>query len=198
MPRKISQKVEKAEAKLYLQETDDLAIEDAYEIKLFEWKNFFVHRFPVTKLYASKIIQLERVVEAYTVLSGVSAKVSPRTIEVDFPKNLKEAFSLYTIERNRLKTEMFACTSGEGLIQIVKGLLQLTQAYALVWANDFELTEEVRVSQEPDAMAFMEALNDGKSKGVNNIEDVLKLPQDHLVRSEAKRLSLWTKMDNNE
>lgn len=190
--------MEKAEAAQYLQVTDDVSIDEAYEMKLFEWKNFFVHRFPITKLFAGKIVQLERVIEAYTVLSGVSNDVSSRSIDLVFPENLKEAFSLYTSERNRLKTELFACNSGEALIEIVMRLLQLTKSYARVWENDFELSEEVRVSQEPDAMAFMEALTDANALGVVNVGEVLKLPQDHLVRSEAKRLSLWTKMENNE
>ncbi len=190
--------MDRAEAKRFLIVPEDTSLEDAYEQELFVWKNFFVHRFPVTKLFVNKLVQISRLTEAYEVLSETTeAKSEPMAVTA-FSNDLKEAFTLYTSERNLLKQRLFACNTGTELKEIVEALIRLTRGYALVWKSDFDLEGEVFVSKEPDAMELLAALEDAKQQEVTQIETILKLPRHHMVQTEAKRLSLWLKMDTDE
>ena len=56
-------------------------------------------------------------------------------------------------------------------------------------------TSGVVVSKEPDPMDLREAINDAAQLGVNNLSQIDQLPEEHLVRNEVKRLSLWSKME---
>lgn len=191
--------MESSEAKLYLPCTDDESLEDVYDQKLFEWKNFFVNRFPIPKLFDKKIEQLKRLQEAYSDLGGsaVIGTIEPETATV-FSKNLKESFLKYSEERYALKMRLFTAGSAHELTSLIQALLKLTAAYAAVWENKVLDVSGVVVSKEPDPMDLLQALNDAESLGVQTVDQVKTLPADHLVLNEAKRLSLWVKMEKND
>ena len=187
--------MEKSEALLILGISHEEEAESAYEEKVFEWKNFFVNRFPVPKLFHAKIIQLDKLETAYRSLEGqsyttVNEPVKPYLFEKDF----KLAFHEYSNKRSQLKMQLFAATNAEIIKRIVLELILLTKAYASVWTDSKLDTTGVIVSIEPDPMDVLKAIEEAKLLGVHNISEIDRLPEDHLVLKEAKRLSLWSKM----
>lgn len=185
----------RSEALMYFPEGDDL--EDIYEEKLFEWKNFFVNRFPVRKLFASKLATLDLHKEAYAELGGEEESGLFDLPPVSFTDDLLENFTRYSQHRNLLKARLFAAVSFDQIKQIAEALLSLTLEYAQAFAHDTEVEVEVRLSIEPDPMELLEALRRAKELGVSSKKTVEQLPENHLVRSEAKRLSLWLKSNGN-
>lgn len=188
--------MEKSEALLLLPIPDGGSIEEAYEQKLFEWKNFFVHRFPISKLFRKKIHQIQRLQEAYVELGGSKIKSIQGAPEiVPFDSSLKQSFQRYHSERNQLKMQLYASQSALELIVTVEGLLQITSEYAKRWSNNELDTSGIIVSKEVDPMDLLSAIHDAETQGVTTITDIGKLSDGHMVLNEAKRLSLWSKME---
>ncbi|XOV67767.1 MAG: hypothetical protein ACFHU9_01085 [Fluviicola sp.] len=184
----------KSEAKLYLEVSDLEELDEVYEEKVFEWKNFFVNRFPVSSLFRSKVKQLEKLEAAYQSLGGGAQTPEEVLVDLYFSDSFKEAFHQFSERRSRLKALLFQASSAKLIGYIVAALVDLTQAYAQVW-NDSELeTNGIAVSKEADPMDLLAAIDDAAHRGVHNISEIEKLPEDHLVVKEAKRLSLWIKM----
>lgn len=183
-----------SEAKQFLSLSDGDSLEDVYEEKVFEWKNFFVNRFPVPSLFRSKIKQLEKLEDAYLVLGGATSGSGNASIELEFSSSFKEAFHQFSQRRSVLKSQLFQSESASTIGSVVQVLIDLTESYARVW-NDTELdTAGVVISKEPDPMDLLEAIIDAEKRGVHNISKIDILPMDHMVLNEAKRLSLWTQM----
>ena len=63
----------KKEAFLFFPHTDQDDLYDLYEERLFEYKTFFITKFPIEKVYKAKEKKLLQMHEAFTVLSGKEA-----------------------------------------------------------------------------------------------------------------------------
>ena len=179
------------EAKIFLSLSDEDVLDDVYEQKLFEWRNFFVNRFPIPSLFRSKIEQLEKLEEAYLALGGTSNDLALEiSFEKEFSNNFKETFHQFQEQRAHLKSLLFSVVSASEMIPVVQSLNELTLSYAAIWNNENLDTTGVVMSKESDPMDLLEAINDAEKAGVHNISQIDKLPQGHLVLNEAKRLSL--------
>ena len=191
--------MKKSEASLYLSVEEGVSLREAYEEKLFEWKNFFVHRFPIPKLFNKKLEQLDRLEQAYAVLGGGNIEVPASPIKsVVYDSNLKQSFQHFFEDRNQLKKQLFAATTATEIIFIVQGLIEITRAYAKSWSAPSLDNADVLVSKEVDPVELLKAIDDAISQGVLIITDITKLSDGHMVLNEAKRLSLWAKMEVNE
>jgi len=187
-----------SEAQLYLPVSENESLEEAFDEKLFEWKIFFVNRFPVTKLYLKKVDQLHLLQEAYNVLGGENnTEPTKSQISVSFSSNLKEAFQQYSEIRNQIKVRLFAAKSAKEIAGCAMDMVQLTRDYASVWRLEDADLNDVIVSKEFDPMDLLNALNDAEKSGVMTVNQISDLPADHLLINEAKRLSLWIKMDED-
>ena len=191
--------MERNEALLYLPVGEGELLEDVYEQKIFEWKNFFVNRFPISKLFGKKLEQLKKLDEAYRVMGGVPvSSVEHLVVDIQFEVDFKQAFLKYAEHRNQMKARLFAAHSAMDILTVVNGLLTLTRSYAKVWTSSGLETKGIVISKEVDPMDLLSAIEDAASQGVQTITEIGKLPEGHLVLNEAKRLSLWTKMEENE
>ena len=189
--------MEIAEARIYFPESSDESPEEKYEQKLFEWKQFYVNRFPVSKLYASKSAQLSKIEEAYELLTGDVHLVQAVEFDSDFPRGLKASFLHFEKERSRFRQMLFQSESLAQIMVLTGLFAAFTARYALVWNNDFDNLEGIVISKEVDPMDLLKALDEAENAGVSVAADISLLPEDHLVVRESKRLSLWLKMDSN-
>ncbi len=191
--------MESSEAQLFLPQKEGESLEEAYEQKLFEWKNFFVHRFPIPKLFNKKLKQLHQLEEAYKLLGGESAEVFHHSgTTKNYDSGLKESFQQYQADRNQLKLRLYAANSAVELMDVVEELLTITRAYANQWTDPDLDVSGVIVSKEVDPMDLLSAIQDAEQDGVRTISDIGKLSDGNMVLNEAKRLSLWSKMEADE
>ncbi|MCR9173663.1 MAG: hypothetical protein NXI10_14270 [bacterium] len=184
-----------SEALLFLGIEDVEELEDTYEAKVFEWKNFFVNRFPVPKLFQSKIKQIQKLEAAYQCLGGESDNTEPISIDLAFGTTFKEVFHQYSERRAALKARLFRANSASELVQIAQSLVDLTLAYARCWDVESLNKTGVVVSKEPDPMDLLEAINAAEARGVHNKSKIEDLPENHLLLNEVKRLSLLLRMN---
>lgn len=190
--------MDKSEARLYFPESAEGTIEDQYDQHVFEWKQFFVNRFPISKLFKSKLEKIRRIEEAYSVLTGGQNTTDSTVFDTSFPRSLKDAYSHFEKERARYRQMLFQAQNLSEVITVVEAFSEYTRCYAQVWKNDFESLDGVIVSKEPDPMALLRALEEAYIKGVVEVSQLSKLSPDSLVVQESKRLSLWLKMEGDE
>lgn len=190
------------EAKLFLSVEDNDEIVDVYEEKLFELKQFFLNRFPVTKLIRSKLASFEKVETAYRVLGG-DVEITHRQGEQFFPNafdSLKEVFTWYYQQKNTVRLQIMAAQSHDDLAQVMKQYVQVAQYYAKQWEVSLQEEDKVGIAigSEPDPMDIQTELNRHETEGKDFETFILSLPNENCLKSEAKRLSLWLKFESNE
>lgn len=189
------------EALIYLSANDLEDAEEVYEEKLFELKQFFLNRFPVSKLIQSKLSTFEKVENALKVLGGSIADGQSVTLP-ELPKleTLQSAFNWYHKEKNTIRLQLLAAESHSDVQQVMKNYIQLARHYAAQW--QIPLSEEdkigLAIGAEPDAMEIQAELTAQKNSGEINDSFILSLPNENCLKSEAKRLSLWLKFETNE
>ncbi len=185
------------------QESDD--IYDLYEERLFEYKQFFLSKVPIRKVFASKISKMKQMELAFTILGGEVEK-SKSVIEFEtfiFSDQILEAFRQFEILKNQLKSQITKALYASEIEDIVFQILHLQTIYIEKWIEYFPFTnvttEGIIISKEPDQMELLEAIRQFNNAGGIIFGDFLlkseKIP-DALV-NEMKRLYLHQKMEKN-
>lgn len=186
------------EALLYLPVSDDDDLLDEYEAKLFEHKQFFMGRMPISKVFLARVSRLEKLEQAYVVLGGTGHEASI-SLETDEVKGgtMKEVFNQYQSIRGQVKVGLLQTRNALDLIVLVKQLLNVTKSYAQHWQQDFseEELKGVIVGKEPDPMDVLKEIVDLEQKGDKGFTALGSLGHEHLLVMESKRLSLLLKME---
>lgn len=189
------------EALIYLPLDDESDAQDLYEEKLFELKQFFLGRFPISKVIHSRLTKFEKMEEAFVALGGKLSGAQYRK-ELVFPEfnSIHTLYIWYNIEKNRLRLAISSANAKSDLATIMEEYLELTKYYASFWLlPESELTSnEIKVGAEPDPMEIQHELTHHEANRVLDAAYISALPNDNCLKSEAKRLSLWRKFENDE
>jgi hypothetical protein len=186
------------EALLFFPLNNEDEIEDLYEELLFEYKQFFINKFPLKKVFEAKEKKMLQMQKAYIHLGGEHSVFLSDFIvtNYNFPFSIKESFQLYQKERNILKNNILKSISTIELSFFIHKLLNLQESYTKKWLIVSNLPDtEIQISNEPDPMSLLLAINEFNSKGGITFDELNSkrniLPD--LILNEAKRLSLSTK-----
>jgi hypothetical protein len=187
------------EALLFLP-LEDQELNEVYEDRLFDMKQFFLRQVPVSRLYASKVEKMKRLQEAYLALGGkdFTDHGSEGEMKLQIAPTLLESAKVYQGNLSALKAQVMRATSFPQLIKVSERLLKNMRYYAEAFAWKNQETESVRVSQAPDEMELLAELNRLDNQGIQHLARLAELNPDNCVRKEANRLSLWLKMEMDE
>ncbi len=186
--------MDKAEAKLYFQANEDLR--EQYEEQLFGFKQYFLQKSPLTKLYHSKLQKLKLLNEAYEAVGGKLNAAMPLDSEFQFSDEVEEAFHLYHKNRNTILRELIALENGKELEQLILSYLSLYRVYATMWRLSGDLNPEgILISKEPDPMILLQAIKENSSGKRLTFDEVRSGKISGELINEAKRLTLWLKSD---
>lgn len=173
---------------------DDLI--DLYEEKIFEFKQYFLSKTPIFKLFESKLSKLEKIGNAYKLLTN--SKVTFHETKLEFNGSQVEILANYLHfqeEKNRLKTKISNSENAFELVSWVKNLLELEKINAQHWFSEIEIDANILVSKEPNPMEILEGIKIYQQNGGFNFDQLKKLennPPEILIQ-EMKRLSLLFK-----
>jgi len=185
-----------AEAHLLLapEEPDDL--QDMYEEKLFEYKQFFLSKSPIAKLFAAKLTRMQHLHEAFMLLGG---ELEPETIELtDFPAftaEIRSSYDAYQAQKNGFRRQLSNGRSAYVIAACAEALVILEKQFAACWFTEAVAVEEVIVSKDPDPMEVLHAISQYAEQGGTRFAQLKNLennPPQVLVH-EMKRLSLLFK-----
>ena len=189
----------KKEALLFFPLPQDEDIEDFYEELLFEYKQFFISKFPINKVFIAKEKKMLQMHEAYLLLGGEKKYRDFLNFEIPItlPPTIKECFEIYQQNRNLLKSKILKASTFYEITSFINCLLELQHIYNSKWINVSHLPDtEIQISNEPDPMTLILAIKDFNSKGGITFDDLnaLRNISPNLLLNEAKRLSLSTKI----
>lgn len=189
------------EIQLYFPHTPDDNLEDLFEERLFEFKQFFLTKAVIPKVFRAKIERLKKFDTAYHF--ALKRDVNNSSLKTNEPSHFQSNDILTNFnEYQRIKNEFKKCIlqtdEASKLILIVDQFLKSTLNYIIKWKN-VEIDEEILISKEPDPMELLKAIKVFNSKGGFEFSDIV-LKQNicpKILIIESKRLSLQTNIENN-
>ncbi len=187
------------EALIYLPMDDENDLVDLYDEKLFEAKQFLLSRFPISKVIKARITKLHKVETAYQTLGGIIIELKYfDPIELPHLKSIREAFHWYNQQKNRLRLQLSGAKSAGEIASVLDELLTLTRHYAEAWPNmGAERSAELKMNEESNPMDIQAELDRTNADFSLDLNQILSLPNDNVLKCEAKRLSLWLNFENN-
>ncbi|MBL4862082.1 MAG: hypothetical protein JKY09_03575 [Crocinitomicaceae bacterium] len=184
------------EARFYFSDLEENELTDQYEQKLFEFKQFFLSKVPIEKLFRGRLKKIQSIDQAYVVLGGENENKEGFTpVSLEESEDLETVYTDYQLKKNVLKKSISEAASGWRLIEVIENYIELTRQYAKHWERtDISVGNSV-VSAEPDPMEIHQAIQEFKKNGGRSFIDVHKLDDTNILVKESKRLSLWLKLD---
>ena len=189
------------EALIFLPVDDENDAQDLYEEKLFEMKQFFLSRFPLTKVINARLSKFEKIEEAYRALGGeIPSYVHVASVEYPSFDSIHDLYTWYNKQKNLLRLQL----SSAGFLSEVTGVLQdyilTTSHYAKNWKVPVNEKDQlaIKLGIEPNPMDIQAALNALSDQKKMNSDYILSLPDENCLKSEAKRLSLWLNFESDE
>lgn len=184
------------EAQLFFPHEESDQLIDLYEDRLFEYKQFFLSKAPIRKVFVSKMDKLKQMEEAYFVLSNseVSANSINTQTTITFSDEVLKAFTEWELFKSQFKQQLMLSNDGQSIIKTVTDFLSVVDIYHSKWYTDEEIDLEIEtLSKDPDPMYVLEAIKDFNSQGGVYFDDILKMNTNSFLLKEMKRLSLLSK-----
>lgn len=189
------------EALIYLPVDDENDAQDLYEEKLFELKQFFLNRFPMTKVINARLSKFGKIEEAYRALGGDISELS-NVVPVNYPAfdSMHDLYSWYNREKNVLRLQLSSAGFLSEVARVLNDYILTTRHYATYWKGPVNEIDgsEIKLGIEPNPMDIQSALNALSDQEKLNSEYIFSLPDKNCLKSEAKRLSLWLNFESDE
>lgn len=173
---------------------DDLS--DLYDERLFEYKQFFLAKTPIRKVFEAKLEKLMQMDNAYRFLTdAVSVAEKKHVAEVvSFSDVIAEAFNQWETLKGKCKQQLMLSNDAVILKQNVLEYLNGVDAYRRKWYTENEIDVEInQLSKDEDPMAVLEAIKSFEQEGGIYFNDILKMNSNSFLLKEMKRLSLLVK-----
>jgi len=179
---------------------EDNSLQDLYDEKLFEFKQFFSRQLPTTKLFSAKLKKLKQITEAYLELGGeevFAEGVSVTSQQYNSP-DVKSVISIFQSQNNALKLKMNLSQSYDEIEKTAFQMIDNYKRYAKCWPLiDIPEDHQIKISEELDDMSLLEALSIFNNEDMTSFEEFNLLSVDNVLYKEAIRLSLWLNFEKN-
>lgn len=178
------------EAYLFFSINDLDDLEDAYEEKLFEHKQFFLSKAVIPSVFLKRLEKVEILENAYASLNEETKQVQHFSVDpFEAHPNIETHVQRYQVGRNQLKLFLTQAQNGQEIIQLVTEMIRLEAKFIAAW--DWDETSPVLLGKEPDPMDVWREI-----KVFGGTFEELKQNQNDapiILVNEMKRLSLLFK-----
>jgi len=185
----------KSEAKIFFPFAEGDDLEELWEQRFFEQKQFFLTRPPMEKVFKSRIAKLQKQYDAYLVLGGEEMAVQGKIQEeeIGFSDSVLGSFRLFHDYRNRFKSKVLQAQHPEWLAKVIDEWTAMERKYHALWRNEVSKSNETQValSKEPDPMEVLKAIKEvgGEELVFSELHSRYALLPE-LLQNEVKRLTL--------
>ena len=189
-----------AEATIHLHINPHESIEEVLEIKLFEFKTFFLQKTILDKVFKSRLEKLKRIEQAYLTLSKENLKpITPQHFDLIESNEIITIYNDFQAKLNKIKLNINQANSTNQLIYTVEKLLTLHNQYLEKWPET-NYSGEVVISKGKNPMELFFGIQKFQQNGGNYFEDLVKKENicPEILRNETKRLSLCRNLNKNE
>ncbi|WP_107038850.1 hypothetical protein [Brumimicrobium mesophilum] len=191
------------QAQIFFPNPSNEDLEDLWEQRFFEQKQFFLTRPPIHQVWKSRIKKLEQQFNAFLVLTeqekpkGKTHKISNE--DSAFSDEFIVAFHQFHKQRNLFKSALLKAQYYSELVQVIENWLKTELSYAQYWSHPESKVNEIEalISKELDPMEFLKELKATEILITSPLIKDLKenyniLPEN--VKKEVKRLTLLAKL----
>lgn len=188
------------EAKLFFPHNEDDDLSDLYDERLFEYKQFFLAKTPIRKVFEAKLDKLLQMDKAFCVLTAKESVEQPKELldDILFSDVILEAFNQWEQLKGKAKQQISMAYEAPILHKNVTEYLHLVDCYRSKWYTEQEIAIEIaQLSKDEDPMALLNAIREFKTDGGEKFEDILKMNNNSFLLKEMKRLSLLIKNYGN-
>ena len=186
-------------AKLVLALSEEEVLEDVFESKLFEFKNFFINNLPTSKLFEAKFKKIRQLAEAFRVLGGEEVKAGSNVENILIVSD--KVYEIVIAQQavvTKTKLKVFSSRNSADLIFFATQMIENLKRFAENWYVESLIgNQDVKMSDVPDQMQLLKALKAFNEEGKSTFSEILTLPDDNLLMKESIRLSLWLKFEGN-
>ena len=190
------------EAVIYLPIDEENDLQDLYDEKLFELKQFFLNRFPMSKLINARLTKFQNVEEAFTVLGGTVEVGGLEMSNIDLPEfnSIHDLYIWFNQEKNSLRLRLSSAQSYNQVRYVLDEYLRITVHYSKYWRIPVDEKDMgmIKIGVEPNPMDIQSALTEISTIEKLDAKHILTLPDENSLKSEAKRLSLWLNFESDE
>jgi hypothetical protein len=191
------------EIQLYFPHTKDDNIDDIYDEKLFEFKQFFLNKPTIPKVFKAKIEKIKKFETAFRELKKQTNKLTENK-HSNYSQlktegvNILETFNNYQKTKNQFKLLILNANNSTALIEVIENLMEITFDYLHKWPY-IKNEEKIILSKEPNPMDILSSIKEFNLKGGFEFADIIKLQNKcpKLLQLESKRLSLQLNILNN-
>lgn len=181
-----------AEARLFFpfEEGDDL--EDLYDERFFEYKQFFLTKAVVGRVFRAKLEKLLKFETAYSVLISTDIPLVQEQLDsFNFSDSVSEAFALFEQMKGEIRQKIGLARNTKDLIPYVEQLILLVKCYYQKWNTEKAIEIEIdSISKEPDSMEILRSVKAFESAGGKTFNDILEQKGNEELQKEMKRVSL--------
>ena len=193
----------KEQAHLFFPHSSGDDLEELWEQRLFEQKQFFLTRPPLHMVWMSKLKKLEQQYNAFLTLTDQEREEEKiqhdLEIEIGFSEEFVTAFHQFHKQRNVHKSELLKAQNYSELVRSVEEWLKTEFIYAEYWLHAESEGNEITVirSKEPDPMELLKELKETEilieSAMINDLKKNYNILSEN-VKKEVKRLTLLSKV----
>ncbi len=187
------------EALLFFPHNQEDDLLDLYEERLFEYKQFFISKPPIEKVFLAKEKKMMQMHDAFIHFKGdeINKIEEIQKNTYAFSENILESFNYYQRIKNQIKNAITNSKSAIELSIYSMELIFIHYSYSEKWIILDDLNKQnILISIEPDPMNILKSILEFNSKGGFLFEDLNTkrniLPE--MLINEAKRLSLCRKL----
>src|SRR5690554_4428521 len=189
----------KEQARLFFPHSPEDDLEDLWEQRLFEQKQFFLTHPPIRKVWKARLNRLTQQYKAYSILiQQPEEEVTNDIILINenlFPNDFIAAFHAFHALRNQYKAKLLQAQTLNEINNIVHQWLNTEWQFAKHWSLPESEHHEIEVirSKEPDPMELLKALKDTEKTIQSSSLSILKENYNNLnesIQKEVKRLTL--------
>ena len=187
------------EALLFFPHNQEDDLLDLYEERLFEYKQFFISKPPIEKVFLAKEKKMMQMHDAFIHFKGdeINKIEEIQKNTYAFSENILESFNYYQRIKNQIKNSITNSKSAIELSIYSMELIFIHYSYSEKWIILDDLNKQnILISIEPDPMYILKSILEFNSKGGFLFEDLNTkrniLPE--MLINEAKRLSLCRKL----
>jgi hypothetical protein len=172
-------------------------VEDAFEERLFELKQYFLTKPLISKLYRSQTEKIVRVSQAayHFGLEGHQGSLVISASLINFTGEIAHDYLAFEKHRSSFKERLMKTSDGVRIAQLVDQLLIIQEEYLALWPEI--KGEGVILGKEPDPMELLSGIKELQKIGIYRFEQLsnqtLEIPI--VLLNEWKRLSLLSKKD---
>lgn len=184
----------KSEAKIFFPSNEGDDLEELWEQRFFEQKQFFLTRPPMEKVFKSRIAKLLKQYDAYLLLGGeaILAKTEMQEEETALSDSVLSSYRLFHNYRNTFKSKVLQAEHPKDLSQVIDAWIAMEKEYHKLWSHEESKLNEAQVtlSKEPDPMEVLKAIKEVGDEELtfNDLHSRYALLPE-LLQNEVKRLT---------